>query len=129
MFYFLSVWEITNNILLYIHTVAKQLIIVLKSEPGMVGLEISVCHVEGTVVVSWSSSVDSLLDLTAVFLILSLPDNESYIWYGSKVVGLLLFCNLVLKHFYVFRSTSLVWCQDVLIVSTWLWYFALFLYI
>ena len=27
----------------------------------------------------------------AVFSILSLPDNKSYIWYGSKVVGLSLF--------------------------------------
>ena len=73
------------------HTVAKQLIIVLISESGIVGLEISVCSVGGTVVVSWSSSVDSLLDLIAVFFILSLPDDKSYIWYGSKVVGLMLF--------------------------------------
>ena len=49
--------------LFLMHTVAKQLIIDLKFESGMMGLDISVFSSEGTVVVSWLSSVDSLLTI------------------------------------------------------------------
>ena len=107
----------------FTYTVAKQLIIGHKCESGLMGLKLSVFSGGGMVVVSWLSSVDSLLTIWLPCFWFLLCQTASHIFGMGLRWWAFVTCNLELKHLYMFWFTSLVWCQVVLVVSTWLWYF------